>query len=331
MKGHKRKYLKQLLIICFILILAYFFREDLAEAWVLIKATAPRLIIICCLIMIGIQWIDALIIRKFVNMGYLGMTPYQAFKVAVKTQFAKVLSLGSGTAIGLIYYLKDYNIPYTYATSVSLLTFVIQKFTMGLIAVGIFLVRFTYFETHFANYIPHLLISFVLILGICIGMIVIGSSTFMHTIVLKLLHLIDYKKKHENFTEMVGERLKELREACFLCLHHPTAIIKIMGGYALKHAAFYAIPYVLLRDSLGISYYEMFTIMAIVAAVASIIPSPSGMGSTEFIFVALMGMVGYDERSIVLSAILLYRFMIFIFPGILGGIYAFVDNMFAKE
>lgn len=64
--------------------------------------------------------------------------------------------------------------------------------------------------------------------------------------------------------------------------------------------------------------------MAVAYMLSGVIPSPSGVGSPEFVFLLLLGRFISPETA--LSAILVFRFATWILPFAVGGIIALAQK-----
>ena len=98
---------------------------------------------------------------------------------------------------------------------------------------------------------------------------------------------------------------------------------KLMLCNTGKLFCWYLIPGILLRGRLKVGLADCVAVMAFVTAVAGVLPAPAGIGSTEFAFMLLFR--GLAKEPELLSCALVYRFMTYILPGLLGGIWILAD------
>lgn len=81
-----------------------------------------------------------------------------------------------------------------------------------------------------------------------------------------------------------------------------TAVLKNL----LKFACWYSIPYLVLRAECDLTLFQGMAVMSLTAMLAAVIPSPAGIGSTEFVFTLLFSvLIGTGLAG---STSLLYRF-----------------------
>lgn len=84
----------------------------------------------------------------------------------------------------------------------------------------------------------------------------------------------------------------------------------------VKLCFWYGIPYLLFAGTGSVTLAETMAITSMTVMLAAVIPAPAGIGSTEFMFIALFaGSVGTGLAG---SASLLYRFATFVLPFVAG-------------
>ena len=90
-----------------------------------------------------------------------------------------------------------------------------------------------------------------------------------------------------------------------------------------KLVLFYAIPVFLFQKNLPLCnvlprWEECIFLMAVVYMLSGVIPAPSGVGSLEFVF--LLFFSRFAGTQIAVPAILVFRFVTWIFPFAVGGL-----------
>ena len=74
---------------------------------------------------------------------------------------------------------------------------------------------------------------------------------------------------------------------------------------------------------------QTMAVTSLSVMLAAVIPSPAGIGSTEFVFTALFsGIVGTGLAG---SASLLYRFGTFVFPFLVGAVVVIIRRIYLKK
>lgn len=86
----------------------------------------------------------------------------------------------------------------------------------------------------------------------------------------------------------------------------------------VKLAFWYGIPYVVFYKTGEITLPQTLAVTSLSVMLAAVLPSPAGIGSTEFVFTLLFAAVAGTGAAG--SASLLYRFATFVFPFLVGMI-----------
>ena len=115
--------------------------------------------------------------------------------------------------------------------------------------------------------------------------------------------------------------------------HEGKLIASIVAKNLLKFAFCYGIPFVILYREYGLTLLQSWAVTSLAFMLAAVIPSPAGIGSSEFVFTALFTvLVGTGEAG---SAALLYRFATFVLPFVIGGVVVLlhkrIDRRIAKR
>ena len=120
-----------------------------------------------------------------------------------------------------------------------------------------------------------------------------------------------------------------MEEASKHLLKNRLLIVETIGLNLLKLAFWYSIPFLIFGSDSGMALQEVLAITSLSVMLAAVIPSPAGIGSTEFVFTSLFaGIVGTGAAG---SASLLYRFGTFVFPFLVGAIVVLVRRVRKKQ
>ena len=109
-----------------------------------------------------------------------------------------------------------------------------------------------------------------------------------------------------------------MEEASRYLLRKKKMVAAVITLNIVKLCFWYGMPYLLFAGKGNISLVETMAITALSVMLAAVIPTPAGIGSTEFVFTGLFaGIVGTNVAG---SASLLYRFATFVFPFLIGAV-----------
>ena len=201
---------------------------------------------------------------------------------------------------------KQYNPQFTYRMGVES-AFYCSFYRVATLGSGAGVAAVYYFNEYF-----NLLIAgYVLTAVIATALLLFCCSKKFHGILLFMVDKLNRKGKFDAQAAMLREQCGILEDAAGMLLTKGKLIASIVAKNLLKFAFCYGIPFML----------------------AAVIPSPAGIGSSEFVFTALFTvLVGTGEAG---SAALLYRFATFVLPFVIGGVVVLlhkrIDRRIAKR
>ena len=163
-------------------------------------------------------------------------------------------------------------------------------------------------KEHYSEYFNLLIAGYVLTAVIATALLLFCCSKKFHGILLFLVDKLNRKGKFDAQASIVAKNL-------------------------LKFAFCYGIPFVILYREYGLTLLQSWAVTSLAFMLAAVIPSPAGIGSSEFVFTALFTvLVGTGEAG---SAALLYRFATFVLPFVIGGVVVLlhkrIDRRIAKR
>ena len=129
---------------------------------------------------------------------------------------------------------------------------------------------------------------------------------------------INRKHKFDGQIRELREQCVVLEEASAFLLSKPLLIIRTIFMDLVKLAFWYGIPYVVFYKTGEITLPQTLAVTSLSVMLAAVLPSPAGIGSTEFVFTLLFAAVAGTGAAG--SASLLYRFATFVFPFLVGMI-----------
>ena len=154
--------------------------------------------------------------------------------------------------------------------------------------------------------------------------------------IFRLLDIVN-QKFHGRFEIMEAEIKRQcmmLEDASKHLLKNKKTTTGVILLCLLKCCFWYGIPYLLFRGvqfqgNPALSLSQVFAITSLSVMLAAVIPSPAGIGSTEFVFTTLFaGIVGTGMAG---SASLLYRFGTFVFPFLVGTVVVLIRHFRRKK
>lgn len=246
--------------------------------------------------------------------------------VAYRCEFCRLITFGNGAGIAEIHYLHKKGIEPAAGTGISILQFVMKKIGVAVLGIIGFILLYCFSDTKtlFREYTVFLVMGCIITTAIVFFLLLVTLSNKVMTFMLWSIDKIS--ARFPSFAEKAAS-LKEqvclLNESghLFLCQKH--TLIQIILCNLIKLAAIYCIPAYLLQGKCDTGFMECAAMMAAVYMLAGVIPAPSGIGSLEFVYLLFFGVLA-DSGDIV-PALLVFRFVTWIFPFMLGGILSFIS------
>ena len=321
LRAGKRKkiVIKYSIFIVLILIVIWYFKDSIRDILNEVRNTSLEELAV----MMGLSFLYFLIEGRIISLMAKKYNPsfsaVQGMGCAYFCNFYRIVTFGSGTGIAEIYYLNHSGVDGARATGMSLVQYIIQKITTALYGIAGYYLFYRAMTDLTAGYDGLLSLGFFAALVI-VGVLVLisTSSAFSRTILFWMKKICRGKEKWmgrvEEWEEQVGILQREAKEL----LRDKKKLLRIFGYDFLKMTLWYLIPYVMLRESEGLSAVFAAALMAVVFTLAGVLPAPSGFGSLDLVFVLLYGKLTGNAKAV--SAILLFRFVTNVIPFVIGAI-----------
>lgn len=232
--------------------------------------------------------------------------------------FYRVATLGSGAGVAAIFYLNENGIAPSKGFGMYMLEYAFHKISIAIFSGIFFLVNWNFMCSHFGEYGWLLLAGFAITIVITSCLVLFCTSKKFHALILKLLSLVNKKGKFDALHIQLTEQCAMMEEASRHLLKNKWLLLETVFLNMVKLAFWYGIPFLTFMATGKLTLSEVMAITALSVMLAAVIPSPAGIGSTEFVFTALFGtIVGTGLAG---SASLLYRFGTFVFPFLVGAV-----------
>lgn len=324
-KNAKHGFTKQLISGIFILLLLVIalltHRDSLSDILKGITEVSPASIAVSALLSTLFFIMEGCIICKLAAC----INPAYKFKDGIATayrcEFYRLITFGSGTGIAEIHYLHQKGIEPAAGTGISILQFTMKKIGVAILGIISFLLLYRSPDTKALcrDYTVFLTIGCIVTVAIALFLF---SITLSDRVMAFVLWIIDkLSDKFPSFTEKLASLKKQvylLNESGHTFLHKKLILIQVVLFNLMKLTAIYCIPAYLLRGKCDIGFIECTALMAAVYILAGVIPAPSGIGSLEFIYLLLFGVLAEPETTV--PTLLVFRFVTWILPFIIGGI-----------
>lgn len=308
--------MKWLFVILIIGAIVYTFRDTAGPILAQLKQTAPSVLAGLCVMSVIYCLIEALITTVLARQYVPGFRYRWGIENMFFCSFYRVATLGSGSGVAAIIYLNEHGVEYSRGFGMYMLQYAFHKISIAIYSAIFFLVSWGYMCEHFGGYAWLLLAGYGLTMLITLALILFCCSAKFHWLIFQILAFFNKKGKMDALEAQLHEQCSQLEEASRYLLRNKKMVAGVIGLNILKLCFWYGMPYLIFMGTGDINLIETMAITSLSVMLAAVLPSPAGIGSTEFVFTGLFaGIVGTGMAG---SASLLYRFATFVFPFLIG-------------
>lgn len=246
--------------------------------------------------------------------------------VAYRCEFYRLITFGSGAGIAEIHYLHKKGMEPAVGAGISILQFVMKK--IGVAVLGIIgfmlLCRFPNTRALRRDYAVFLAVGCIVTASIVFFLL---SVTLSNNVMNFVIWMIDkafikfptFAKKADSLKAQVCI----LNESGHIFLRRKHTLLQIVLCDLIKLILIYCIPAYMLQGKSDVGFVECAALMAVVYMLAGVIPTPSGIGSLEFVYLLFFGTLANPADTV--PALLVFRFATWILPFMIGGILCFIS------
>ena len=300
----------------------YTFRDSAKPIAEQLKQTSFQVILAICAASVLYELVEGWITYAFARHYNPGFRYLDGVESAFYCSFYRVATLGSGAGIAAIYYFHEKEIDYSKSTGMYMIEYVIHKVSIAILSVLLLIFNFGFFKQNYSSYLWMLVLGYGITVVVACFLLLFCCSTRFHRLLLWLSEKVNRKLngKIERQKAQLAEYCGILEEATRDLLRDGRLIFTAVLKNLLKFACWYSIPYLVLRAECDLTLLQGMAVMSLTAMLAAVIPSPAGIGSTEFVFTLLFSvLIGTGLAG---STSLLYRFATFVFPFLIGAVVA---------
>ncbi|MGN0130839.1 MAG: YbhN family protein [Lachnospiraceae bacterium] len=166
--------------------------------------------------------------------------------------------------------------------------------------------------------VPHVIWGYFLCIVVIIALLLVCTQEKILEFVLWGIDQLPQSEKWNRRKEEWGSQLKSLHQEVKRITHDKTAIWKMIVLNAVKFFILYTIPAICFYQMgvSGVTFWKMQLLSALMMLLANSLPNVSGMGATEFAFLAIFS--SCMEAAQVSSGMILYRVSTFFLPFVLS-------------
>lgn len=298
----------------------YAFRDTAGPILEQLKKTTPQVIAGICAMTVIYHLFEGYITTILVRQYNPSFSLRKGVENAFFCSFYRVATLGSGAGVAAIVFLGENDVDYSKAFGLYMLQYAFHKIGIAFFSMLFFVTSWGYMCSHFGDYALLLVAGYVLTFVITAVLILFCCSSGFHKVMLAALDFIDKKTKYR-FNESIvqlHEQCKILEVSSKYLLKKKGKVIWVILLNIVKYGFWYGMPYLIFRNHCDVTLLEAMAVTSLSVMLAAVIPSPAGIGSTEFVMISLFtGIVGTGLAG---SAALLYRFGTFAVPFLIGAV-----------
>lgn len=304
-----------MLIVAMIL---YTFREQAGPILQELKNTSLWVVAVICFSSLVYECLEGAVTMGLAREYRRDFSYALGVESAFFCSFYRVATLGSGAGVAAIYYFNEKGIPVSKGTGMYMIEYVLHKLSIAIFSVVFFAASFGFMIEYFSDYSVLLAMGYIVTVCIAGAMVIACYSTKLHKWIFSLLDKINRGHKFDGQILELRTQCTVLEEASAFLLKKPALIARTVLMDLVKLAFWYGIPYVVFYETGGITLPQTLAVTSLSVMLAAVLPSPAGIGSTEFVFTLLFAAVAGTGAAG--SASLLYRFATFVFPFLVGMI-----------
>ena len=315
-KTDKKAIVKNSILIILILLVCYLLRASIKEALLKIKETPLHVVLIIMILSIMYQIFDGLIVTKTLRTCDNTFSYKNGIICSYYYSFFRVVTFGSGTAAAGMYYANKKGIPLQESFGVFTLNYMFQKVAITIYFLIVYILNFKTMKNLYSSYNKYILLGTVVSALVAVVLISVCISEKLHSFVFSLADRYIKKDRYLDKIKDMKEKSGLLRKSSKNILKNKKFVLKVIALNAVKLTCWYMIPMVILSDAGNVQLCIFPALASMAVALSGIIPSPGGIGSTEFIFLIVFGPIVGKIQA--LSCAILYRFATYLLPFVIG-------------
>ncbi len=314
--------LKLAFVAALVAVIIYTFRDSAGPILGELKHTKAWVIVTISLLSVCYELVEGWITYSFARKYNPHFTYGMGVESAFYCSFYRVATLGSGAGVAAVYYMNEKGIEVSKGTGMYMVEYVLHKVTIAIFSAVFFVISWGYMRANYAKYSWMLLGGYGITIIVAVVLLLFCCSKRFHGLILFLVDKLNRKGRFDAQAAELRNQCSVLESATAALLSKGGFVVSIIAKNLLKFAFWYSIPFFVLMQSGGPDLVQAMAITSLSVMLAAVIPSPAGIGSTEFVFTMLFAVVAGTGAAG--SASLLYRFATFVLPFVIGAVVVLV-------
>lgn len=315
-RKNKKQWMKFIVLLLIIIITCIIGRDSFVPVITQVFKTPFPIVFITCMVSLGYFIFEGINLWRLSLRYNPSFTLWEGIGCAFYACFYRTITMGSASFAAGMYYLNRKGVPLANTLSLITVQYVSLKIAIAIFTGCCLLFDFDYMHSAYGDYFPYIIAGFFLTLLITVVLILICSFRPLHTFLLYLGNKLNRSGKYTEKLNTLTREFESLREGTFFLMKDFTSIVFLIVRNLIRLLFWYTLPCFLFGNHSFSEFCHTISITSLVTALAGVIPSPAGIGSTEFLFTAFFSPV--YGTTLAVSSMLLYRFATFIFPFLVG-------------
>lgn len=315
-----KKYYKLLIFISLLSIFIFLSWDSWDEIINEVSKKPLKIILLISLFSSGYFLFDGIIITSVAKIYKKDFSLLNGICCSYYCGFFRLATFGSGTGVAEIYYMTKNDIPAAISTGMSLSKYIIQKVAIAFFGLSGYFIFFNKFQKILGDYNKYVFVGAVTAFFIVIVLILISTSSHFGKIIIGASNKIPLKNpSFINKRSGLKDQINTLHKETKVLFKHKWIILICFFSNLIKLSFWFIIPLILYGNTLSFSPLEIIFLMAFIYMLAGVIPTPSGIGAIELLFITFFGVL--SNNAIAASNILSFRFATALVPFFVGFIY----------
>lgn len=305
-------------VIILLVIIIYTFRDSAKPILTELAETSVWMVVMISVLAVVYELVEGWITYSFAKKYNPAFTYQMGVESAFYCSFYRVATLGSGAGIAAIYYFNEKGIEVSKGTGMYMVEYVLHKVSIAIFSAILFLLHYSFMMNHYGEYTWMLVTGYGVTLLISMFLLLFCCSKRFHHVLLRILDRLNRNGRLDEQALFLRSQCVILEQASAELLRGKRFVFGIIGKNLIKFVFWYGIPYFVLMDTGLVTLPQAMAVTSLSVMLAAVLPSPAGIGSTEFVFTMLFEiLVGTADAG---SATLLYRFATFVLPFLIGAV-----------
>ena len=309
-------------VIFIILIIVYFWKQDLImDAVENIKSIPVYASILCVVMTLAYFSVEGLIISDMTRYETKKLPWHKGFLCGLFCAFYRLITLGSGSGFAEIYYYNSNGVAVSKGTGMTLVQYTFQKIAIGIFGILSFIFLYFSGQKGIVKYSGYMLLGISVITVVVVVLVAIAVSKKLADIVIRLAEkfLKEGTKFHSKLDSIRNNVINFNSEGRRIWSHKGQFAFIVLLNF-LKFICWYSIPGILLAQQFSVSIPQCIALMAVTNMISCVMLTPSGIGALEFVFCLLFSTIVTEEAAA--ASLILYRFYTWILPFVIGAVIA---------